>query len=370
MADNNEKSSQADNITMSGGGVYSLATAGAKDVIDHATPLVLDALKSIPSPQSHWSFSDMGCADGGTSLDLWRKVAGAVRRHSDADMQVTYSDQPRNDFNALVRILHGLTDFTTYRHEQSHVHLFESGSSFYEPIVPKNTLDLGFSATAMHWLSRKPCDIPDHVHMVGASGDVLQQFEQQAQDDWQTILLHRARELKPGGKLVLANFCRDSNGYYLGNTGGENMFDNFNHLWCEFRDKGLITPDEYVAMTLPQYYNTVEEFSRPFNDAGSAVMKAGLRLEHIETGIIKCPYARDFMQHKDATKFAKAFIPTIRSWNESIYFGGLSTERSDEARRNLIERYYSTYEARVAANPEGHAMDYVHAYITISKIDD
>ena len=27
------KSSQADNITMSGGGVYSLATAGAKDVI-------------------------------------------------------------------------------------------------------------------------------------------------------------------------------------------------------------------------------------------------------------------------------------------------------------------------------------------------
>jgi len=75
MVDNSSgKSSQADNITMSAGGVYSLATAGAKDVIDHATPQVLAALQNIKVPVSHWSLSDMGCADGGTSLDLWRKA--------------------------------------------------------------------------------------------------------------------------------------------------------------------------------------------------------------------------------------------------------------------------------------------------------
>lgn len=36
------KPHQADNITMAGGGVYSLATPGARDVIDIATPIVLD----------------------------------------------------------------------------------------------------------------------------------------------------------------------------------------------------------------------------------------------------------------------------------------------------------------------------------------
>ena len=361
------RSSQAENITMSGGGVYSLATAGAKDVIDHATPLVLEALESIDVPESHWSFSDMGCADGGTSLDLWRSVASLTRKRSEADIQITYADQPRNDFNALVQILHGLTNFNTYRREQKNVHVLASGSSFYEPIVPIGTLDLGFSATAMHWLSRKPCDIPDHVHMVGAGGEVLSKFQQQASADWETILLHRARELKPGGKLVLANFCRDENGYYLGNTGGENMFDNFNNLWCELRDGGVISQQEYAAMTLPQYYNSVEEFSAPFESKSSAVVHAGLTLESIETGIIRCPYKRDFKQHGDAKRFAAEFIPTIRSWNESIYFGGLSDQRSIDERKEIIQNFYQAYETRVAQKPDHHAMDYVHAYITISK---
>lgn len=360
-------SSQADNITMSAGGVYSLATAGAKDVIDYATPRVIAALESISAPESHWSFSDMGCADGGTSLDLWRRVASLTRERSQADIQITYADQPRNDFNALVQILHGLTNFKTYRGEQSNLHILASGSSFYEPIVPAGTLDLGFSATAMHWLSRKPCDIPDHVHMVGASGEVLSKFQQQARTDWETILLHRARELKPGGKLVLANFCRDENGHYLGNTDGENMFDNFNRLWCEFRDTGEISQQEYDAMTLPQYYNTVEEFAAPFENKDSDVVQSGLTLDSIETGIIRCPYKRDFKQHANAEKFAAEFIPTIRSWNESIYFAGLSERRPYEERKELIQNFYHAYQARVAEAPDNHAMDYVHAYITISK---
>ena len=63
---------QADNITMSGDGLYSLATVGAKNVIDKATSRVIAALEAIEKHTGPWHFSDMGCADGGTSLDLWR----------------------------------------------------------------------------------------------------------------------------------------------------------------------------------------------------------------------------------------------------------------------------------------------------------
>jgi len=368
MTTDNKKSSQADNITMSGGGVYSMATAGAKDVIDHATPMVLEALQGIPDPVNHWSFSDMGCADGGTSLDLWRKVLAAVRKKSPQDIQITYADQPRNDFNALVQILHGLTDFESYLYENQGVHVLESGSSFYHPIVPSNSLDLGFSATAMHWLSNKPCDIPDHVHMVGASGKILEKFQQQAQTDWQTILSHRARELKSGGKLVFANFCRDEEGRHLGNTDGVNMFSRFNEIWQSFVDNKIITAQEYSAMTLPQYYNTKEEFAQPLQDTKSQIYKEGLRLDRIETAIVPCPYARDFKAHGDAKKFASEYVPTIRSWNESIYLGGLSDGRSMDERKEIIRDFYQTYEDAVAENPAGHAMDYVHAYMVISKV--
>jgi hypothetical protein len=50
------------NITMSGGGTYSLATRGAEDVINAATQIVLEALDSIniSENQDLFTFSDMG----------------------------------------------------------------------------------------------------------------------------------------------------------------------------------------------------------------------------------------------------------------------------------------------------------------------
>lgn len=364
----NKPTAHADNITMSGDGLYSLATIGAKDVIDKATPMVIDAINTIANESDAWNFSDMGCADGGTSLDLWRAVVKHIRATQSADVQIVYADQARNDFNALVKILHGLTQFDSYLNEYSDVHALQSGSSFYSPILPANSLHLGFSATAMHWLSQKPGDIENHVHMVGANSEDKQAFATQGATDWENILLQRARELKSGGKLVFVNFCIDEQGRYLGNTGGVNMFDNFNSNWQKFVDDGVITGEEYLAMTLPQYYNSAEEFSAPLQDKNSAAYKAGLRLVNIETAVVPCPFAEDYKKHKDAHKFAKAYIPTIRSWNESTFLGALSDKRPIDERVELIENYYSTYEHQVADAPDGHGMGYVHAYMTIEKI--
>jgi len=206
------------------------------------------------------------------------------------------------------------------------------------------------------------------VHMVGANSHDKNAFAKQGAKDWENILLQRARELKSGGKLVFVNFCIDDQGRYLGNTGGVNMFDNFNTNWQNFVDEGVITGEEYNAMTLPQYYNCAEEFAAPLQDTNSAAYKAGLRLVSIETAVVPCPFAEDYKKHLDAEKFAKAYIPTIRSWNESTFLGALSEKRSIDERVEIIENYYSTYQKQVAAAPTEHGMGYVHAYMTIEKI--
>src|SRR5262249_32196358 len=146
-----------DVIAMKGGGYYSLATIGAKHVIDGAIPLVLDAIARMPEPDApargpYW-FADMGTADGGTSRDLVDAVIEAARRRwPDRDIAVLHTDQPRNDFNALVATVHA-------RPAEEGVHFLQSATSFYRQILPAGQLDLGFSATAMHWLSIKPCEI-------------------------------------------------------------------------------------------------------------------------------------------------------------------------------------------------------------------
>ncbi|TNF87405.1 MAG: SAM-dependent methyltransferase [Gammaproteobacteria bacterium] len=360
----------SEGITMSGGGLYSLATLGAKHVIDAATPMVLDAIASMPqeSIANGFTLSDMGTADAGTSLTMVGSVIDAIRQRApQAPISIVYSDQPRNDFNALIANVYGLGPFETYLDKHENLFPLVSGTTFYKQILPAGTLDVGFSATAMHWMSRKVCNISNHVQAVGAEGEELDRFRAQARQDWRQILLHRAVELKPGGKLVLINFGCDEQGRYLGNTGGVNMFDTFNRIWQSFLEQGRIERHEYENMTLPQYYNTVEEFSAPLTDTSDAVYQAGLRLEHIDTRIVKCPFAESFAEHGDAEKFAEEYIPTIRTWNESIYFNGLSEQRPLEERREIIEDYYGTYRDLVRDNPEGHGMDYVHAYMVISK---
>ncbi|MEM7345531.1 MAG: SAM-dependent methyltransferase [Chloroflexota bacterium] len=362
------QTTQADGISMITG--YSLATIGAKHVIDHATPRVCQAIEQMElSDATLFTLADMGCADGGTSVDMIRAAVQTIQQaNSKKPIAIIYSDQLRNNYNALFQVVYGNTAINSYIHNIENVSIFASATSFYQQIVPTGSLNLGFSATAMHWLSRKPGDISNHVQAVGAQGEELEAFAQQGLKDWETILLARAPELTSGGRLVLVNFCKDEAGHYLGHTGGVNMFDTFNEIWLSFIDDGTITPEEYRRMTLPQYYKTVDEFAAPLTNPDNPVYQAGLRLESIETHTVKCPYAADFTQHGDAAAFANAYIPTIRSWNESIFYNGLSEDRSAEARRDIINRYYDSYEALVRNNPEGHGMDYVHAYMTVVKV--
>ncbi|MEO1160203.1 MAG: SAM-dependent methyltransferase, partial [Pseudomonadota bacterium] len=157
-------------------------------------------------------------------------------------------------------------------------------------------------------------------------------------------------------------------GRYLGDTGGVSMFDTFNRFWSELADDGIISRDEYLKTNFPQHYRTVEEFTAPLNDKTSPVYKAGLRLEHVETRVVRCPFEQDFTEnHKDATRFATEYLPTLRSWSEATFLGGLDAGRDEAERQAIMDEFYGRYQAGVAAAPDGHAMDYVHAYLICHK---
>ena len=358
-------------VAMKGAGYYSKSTAGAKDVIDGATPLVLDAANALPIPEDGRpiTVADMGCADGGTSMEMVGKVLKALRRRAPGHpIQMVYTDLPRNDFSQLFQNVHGLGDLASPFPDMPDVYCFASGTSFHKGIFPPASLHLGFSATASHYISEKPCAIPDHVHMVGATGRVRAAYEAQGARDWEAMLLQRARELVPGGRLALFNFGIDEEGRYLGHTGGVSMFDTFNELWRDLAECGAITPEEYRDTNFAQCYRTVDQFCAPLTDRENAVYRAGLRLEHVETRVVRCPYERDFSDHGDAGRFAAEYIPTLRSWSEHTFVAGLSPARPVAERQAIVDRFYDNYENRVRKNPDGHAMDYIHIYLVCEKL--
>lgn len=357
-----------------GAGYYSDNTKGCYDVIKAASTLVLSSLDSMGVDKSKpLVIADYGTADGGTSMPLMWDICEHVRSKcgDEPAIQVNYEDQPINDFKSLFMRLHGLIPGTkNFLQAFPNVFVTSNGTSFYQQCYPAGSVDLAFSATAMHWLTQKPCNLSDALHHT-ISNDVEAKaaYAKQAAADWECILLQRAKEMRAGARAVIVNFAVDENGYYLGNTDvKQSMWANMDRIWKAMGEEGRITPEEVTGASFINYYRTPEEFRAPFDDESSPVRKAGLKLVTLETKIVRCPYRERWLSEGgDAKAHAKRFIPTTRTWSNSTYLSALGDHRSAEEKEAIVDEFFGRYEAEVAADPDNHAMDFVHGYIVLEK---
>lgn len=362
-------------LAMRSAGYYSERTAGARLVIEKALPMVMEALDKGPKLPL-LRLADYGSADGGTSRGMWHEVINRLRQAGDdRQIEMLYTDLPSNDFSTLFRMMQGMQGDPALAYQAQHDNVFVHGcgTGFHQQLAADASLSLGFSATAMHYVSEKPCQIAGHVHMVGADPEEQAAFAAQAAADWERILLARAAELAPGGRFICVNFGIDEQGRYLGHTGGVSMFDRFDAHWRALRDNGSITATEYRDASFAQHYRTVEEFRAPLDDPDSAVSRAGLRLVSQSTMLTRCPYRVAFEEQAgamSASDFAASLLPTMRSWSETVFRTALSEERDAAEAAAIIDSFYGAYEAEVAANPDGHAMDYIHVIMEIEKTAD
>ena len=362
-----QKNPDQENIAMLGEGFYSRVSRGPKAVIDNASDLLLAAIEHIPLGGGETcTIADFGSADGGTSADLLASAVARVReRDTERAVSVHYTDLPGADFGTLFRTLDSPDGYPS---RFGNVSVFASGRSFYRQILPSQSLHLGFSASAMHYLSTMPGLIGDHVHSVRATPQEQLPFRAQSIADWETILFHRAHELAIGGRIVFAVFCVDDEGHYLGNTTDQSLFENYANLWRAMRDDGTITAAEFRRTAFQQHYKTVEETLRPFEDPTSPVRQAGLSLESAETRLVRCPF-RDAYEAGglDAAEFAREFVNTHRSWTETTFRAGLDPERSPQKQDEVLAELYRRYEQLVLADPTGHAKDLVHLYVVATR---
>lgn len=341
---------------------YSLNTLGAKFCLEAAGDLVTEAIKPIQN-NSQVKIADYGIADGGTSQALWQEVITTIKQqNSDAFIEAIFSDLPSNDFNALGK------NSSLLMNGDRNLVVAMVPRSFYEPICSPNSLDFGFSATAMHWLSKLPKNLTYHTHINACSqGEDKAIFQAQSQLDWSTILLARVKELKSGGQIVTANLSTDEQGRYLGNNKVDlNMHDVLHQIWQQMQIEKIIQPEEYVAATFQNYYRTESEFTSCLQDTQSEVYQAGLRLGEIRTILIPCPYRAEYEQNQDREKFAQGLTQTIRSWSEHTFRNAL-TNRSDQDVSEIVNQFYQRFTARVQESPSNYSMDYVHTHIRIYK---
>jgi hypothetical protein len=101
-------------------------------------------------------------------------------------------------------------------------------------------------------------------------------FEEQAAADWESFLDPRARELRPGGRLVVVvGGVNDS-----GVSGFEDMWNHGNAALAKMVDDGDITRDEYARMVIGSWARGQQDLLAPFARDGQF---RGLIVEQCET---------------------------------------------------------------------------------------
>ena len=336
---------------------YSAQTEGALLCIEAASDWALTCVNQLADANSH-VLIDYGAADGGTAVGLWNQVLDRLHANQPkAHLTLIGNDLPSNDNVALAENL------AKQIPRAAQPTVLVSARSFYEPSVAPDTVSFGFSATAMHWLSRSPGPLNSHTHVL-ASGDAeaLQRFTAQAMQDWTHILELRSRELKVGGRLLTVNLSRDDEGRYLGHNGGEtrNVHDQLHQIWRGMADEGAISEEQYRNGTVLNFYKSPQEFMAPLKDSSSAPYRNGLRLVDERTVYVKCPYRRRWDENGDTASFAAGLMATIRSWSRHSF-----ASAAGDAAADLV---YSRLEQRIAEAPSEWSLDYVEHHQMMEKV--
>ena len=231
---------------MEGGGSYNLHARIPAGGGNLALPYLEDAAQSctLPPGSDPIVIAAYGSSQGKNSLAPMRAAIRCLRSRvwNERAVTVVHVDQHANDFNSLFDVLHD--DSERYSMDDPNVFPFAIGRSFYENVFPPEQVDLAWSSYAGVWLRHIPALIPGHFMSVACTGETRAAFDLQAANDWRLFLSLGARELRIGGRLVVALPGLSDEGA----LGFEPLFNSTDEILGEIVDEQVIAADERKRM--------------------------------------------------------------------------------------------------------------------------
>uniref|UniRef100_A0ACD5TLH6 Uncharacterized protein n=1 Tax=Avena sativa TaxID=4498 RepID=A0ACD5TLH6_AVESA len=205
--------------------------------------------------------ADLGCSSGPNALALVSIAIEAIHdyclqfQQTPPEVCVLLNDLPNNDFNSVVKRL------DTLRQSSNH-HVVMTGitpGSFYQRLFTSGSMHLVCSSNSLHWLSQAPevltrnqisaYDIDEHARRERLPM-ILEAYAHQFKKDFTLFLELRAKELVPGGRLVISLPGRRS----------DEVSSKSIHLWETLAQilrvmalEGVIDKAKYDSFYVPMY---------------------------------------------------------------------------------------------------------------------
>jgi len=232
--------------------------------------------------------------------------------------------------------------------------------SFYGLLLPPGTVHLATCFNAIQWLDQLPAvPMPHSVAYrrphpprpgVTVSPEATAAFTRQAEQDLVRFLECRARELVPGGKLLLAS---------PGDTDharvGDGLSDILNDTCLDLIAAGRLEREQYERLTMPCYFRTVAELLAPLERVDSPV-RGAFAVERAEALEVPTPFVVEFRRGGGVEAYAGAYTGFLRAVSEPVIRAAL---HQPEGEVGVVESLYERIRARLLAEPERYLFRYI-----------
>jgi hypothetical protein len=344
---------------MKGAGYYDQHSTAQLSSIHTLQDWVDDAVTKVPlpAPAQPVTVVDLGSSEGGNAIRVMTAIVEGLRRRTGQPIQTIYSDLASNDFNQLFANLAAARRVGLF---PAGVYPSAVGGSFYGPLLPPGSVHLATSFNAILWLDQLPAvGVSDFVVYrrphpprpgLAVSPEATAAFSQQAEQDLVRFLECRARELVPGGKLLIASPGDTDQGRL-----GDGLFDVLNDACLDLVAAGRLQRQEYERLTMPVYYRTLEELLAPLGREDSPV-RGAFAVDRAEALEVPTPYIVEFRRGGDVAAYAGAYTGFLRAISEPVVRAALHHRQGEAA---TVESLYERVCARLLAEPERYAWRYI-----------
>lgn len=351
------KSPLNDQPAMQGNGFYNKNSELQKAGIDQFIPTWRDLVETIKFSTNDAVIADYASSQGKNSLSPINIAIRSIllRNPKINSISVIHTDLPSNDFSSLFETIE--KNNNSYLSDQSRIFPSAVGRSYFDPILPPNSVDIGWNSWSLQWMSASPTNIDDHIFIDCTEIiNLKNSFSNQLAIDWTQFLRCRSKELKLGGKLMTIFIASRSH------TSGWGPF--WNEFWLtllELRSFDLLSDTELALISLPIGVRSVEDIKNPFDKNN---IFANLKLERLDIIDAPDPFWDEYQTTRDPMTYGLRWANMAKAVAGPMISKVLSNTQNSRCALNEI---FTRFAGRLSSHP--FKVNHSLACVVVEKVN-
>jgi SAM dependent carboxyl methyltransferase len=335
------KSSLNDQPAMQGNGFYNENSDLQKAGIDQFIPIWRDLVESINLGANDAIIADYASSQGKNSLSPINIAVDSIlsKNPKPTCISVIHIDLPSNDFSSLFETIK--KNNNSYLNNHSNIFPFAVGRSYFDQILPSDSVDIGWNSWSLQWLNATPANIDDHIFIDCTEIINLKNlFSRQLALDWEQFLRCRSKELKIGGKLMTIFIASSSHA-----SGWGPFWNEFWLTLLELRNFELLSDKELTLISLPIGIRSIEDIKQPFNKNN---IFANLKLENLNIIDAPDPFWEEYQITSDPKAYGLKWANMAKAVAGPMISNVLNTTQNSKCPLNDI---FTRFADRLSSNP-------------------